>query len=721
MRLPDVGRRGLMLVVAALVLGPACGAKPAPVTPPPPPPIPLDTKVAWILRLEQQRLLRDAPAESVAQAPTPPAAAPGPAAAPAATSAGVAPARSPDLLALVNDTDPTVRRRSALAIGRIGDAEGVPALAAALKDADPEVRASAAFALGLLGSGAAVPPLQAALQDLELSVRSRAVEGLGLIGDKASAPSIADAAANCHEPLAAAQPDDEAAPTPEAEFCRLALVALVRTGQYDQLARVALDAQGAPVSRWWPVAFALQRIGDKRAAPALLTLASTQSVLTPAFALRGLAAAGDRSAASIARDVATRPSADSRLRIAAIRALGQIGGDTAFPVLLGLARARTSPNIALEAVTAIGALGDARAFDALLDLLTDPWPAMRAAALSSAARVSPEGFLLVASGLPADPDWSVRVALAEAFATLPPDQVRNEIIELTHDSDARVRGPALRALAKVGAPDLSARLFEALDADDFVVRSAAAELVGDTKPAGGVEHLTAAYTRGVGDAAYGARAAALGALAKYGTSEARQVLHRALEDKAWPVRWRAAELLRGLGEAAAAPSRPAPLRQPADYFESAGLLHPSFSPHAYLETKKGTIEIELDLVDAPVTSQSFIDLARLGFFNGLKIHRVVPNFVVQAGDPRGDGEGGPGYALMDELSAKPYVRGTVGMALDWRDTGGSQFFITLSPQPHLDGKYTVFGRVVHGDDVLDQLAQWDVIDRVRIWDGVNLQ
>ncbi len=122
-----------------------------------------------------------------------------------------------------------------------------------------------------------------------------------------------------------------------------------------------------------------------------------------------------------------------------------------------------------------------------------------------------------------------------------------------------------------------------------------------------------------------------------------------------------------------------------------------------------------------MTSQAFVDLARAGFFNGMKVHRLVPNFVVQAGDPRGDGEGGPGFTLMDELSPLPYVRGTLGMALDWRDTGGSQFFITVSPQPHLDAKYTVFGQVVRGEELLDRLSQWDVIDRIRIWDGVNFQ
>ena len=103
--------------------------------------------------------------------------------------------------------------------------------------------------------------------------------------------------------------------------------------------------------------------------------------------------------------------------------------------------------------------------------------------------------------------------------------------------------------------------------------------------------------------------------------------------------------------------------------------------------------------------------------NGIAIHRIVPNFVVQAGDPRGDSEGGPGYSVRDELNQLPYLRGVVGMALDWADTGGSQFFITLSPQPHLDARHTAFGRVVTGMDVVDRLEPWDVIQRVRIWDG----
>ena len=164
--------------------------------------------------------------------------------------------------------------------------------------------------------------------------------------------------------------------------------------------------------------------------------------------------------------------------------------------------------------------------------------------------------------------------------------------------------------------------------------------------------------------------------------------------------------------------RPAPERA-MDDAERQTLLAPPFSPHAFIETDKGTVEIELAILDAPLTVSNFVALARKGFFNGIAIHRVVPDFVVQDGDPRGDGEGGPGYTIRDELNQQPYLRGTVGMALDWQDTGGSQFFITHSPQPHLDARYTVFGHVVNGIEVVDRIQPWDVIRRVQIWDGTH--
>ena len=223
------------------------------------------------------------------------------------------------------------------------------------------------------------------------------------------------------------------------------------------------------------------------------------------------------------------------------------------------------------------------------------------------------------------------------------------------------------------------------------------------------------------DSAYGARAAAIEAMAAYG-AEALESVRAGLTDKDWAVRVRTVELLAKLEPAAdhRLAIRPAPGAPPAPY-DDATLAAPPYSPHVFIETVRGTIEFELAVLDAPQTTRNFMALVRKGYFNGLQVHRVVPNFVMQDGDPRGDGEGGPGYTIRDELNDRPYLRGTVGMALAWRDTGGSQFFITHSPQPHLDGRYTVFGHVVNGMDVVDRIQLGDVIQRVRVWDGKGWQ
>ncbi|MGK2934038.1 MAG: peptidylprolyl isomerase, partial [Gemmatimonadaceae bacterium] len=134
---------------------------------------------------------------------------------------------------------------------------------------------------------------------------------------------------------------------------------------------------------------------------------------------------------------------------------------------------------------------------------------------------------------------------------------------------------------------------------------------------------------------------------------------------------------------------------------------------ATFNTERGPIVVEFFGAEAPLTVKNFLDLARGGTFRGTRFHRVVPNFVVQDGDPRGDGSGGPGYSIRDELNPHRYDRGVLGMALSGPDTGGSQWFITHSPQPHLDGGYTVFGRVVAGYGALDRVVQGDLLLDVR--------
>jgi len=126
---------------------------------------------------------------------------------------------------------------------------------------------------------------------------------------------------------------------------------------------------------------------------------------------------------------------------------------------------------------------------------------------------------------------------------------------------------------------------------------------------------------------------------------------------------------------------------------------------ATIKTAKGDIVINLFAKDAPQTVNSFVFLAQHDFFNGLTFDRVVRDFVIQGGDPKGDGTGNPGYTLPDEINAHRNSAGAVAMANAGPGTDGSQFYIDLSPQPNLDGKYTVFGQVVSGMDVVQAIGQ----------------
>ncbi|MFL6279957.1 MAG: HEAT repeat domain-containing protein [Vicinamibacterales bacterium] len=717
--------RGSVIALNLVVAG--CASAPPVVAPPPK--VAVEKKMTWLLQLEDRRILRMEP-------PAPPAPVPAPTGGHTrAATPPPPPEVAPDLTSLVTDSEARIRRRAALAIGRVGLAAGVQPLVGSLSDADPDVREMAAFALGLIGDAAATPPLMKALTDSSPIVRGRAAEALGQVNakdkERVTAAVRRDAgdaigrmvAEYARTPaVSALQGDDETWPAPaEAEAFRLGLYALVRLGAYEPLAAGILDSAGSRVTTWWPVAYALGRIEDKRAAPALLQMLNGPGKYSPAFAARGLGVLKEMSAVTPLIDLVRRANEPSEVVVSAVRALATIGNPSAAPALVTLASDATDPNVRLQAVTALGTLKAAEGLPIVQDLLTDTWPTMRAAALRAAASIDVDNFVLVLSGMEPDRDWTVRAALADVLGTMGPQAIERTR-SMLRDEDRRVVPSVLNALQHLKAPDAGTIAIEQLKEPDYVVRATAARMTGELKPPGGVEALAEAWKLAAGDAAIDARAAILSAVAEFGAEAAMPLLKEAVNDKDWAVRVHVATLLAKLDPAGdyATAIRPAPGQPPAPY-DTVDLIGPTYSPHVFIETAKGTIEFELAVLDAPQTAWSFMTLARKGFFNGFQIHRVVPNFVVQDGDPRGDGEGGPGYTIRDELNERPFLRGTVGMALSWKDTGGSQFFITHSPQPHLDARYTAFGKVVNGMDVVDRIQQGDTIQRVRVWDGKTMQ
>ena len=674
-----------------------------------------EQKLAWIVRLEDQRLLREPnpPAPQVVRPAT------------AKEPAVLAPSAPADLLPLLRDPQARVRRRAALAAGRVGLPAAVPALVERLADEEREVRQMAAFALGLIGDASARGALLQALDNADAVLQGRAAEALGLIGDKSDAPAVGTMVAAHIKAGALSGVDAESLASPLAppvEAVRLGLYALARLGTYEPLASAVLGPDGQPVSRWWPVAYALQRVGDARAAEPLAALLTTPGRYTASFAIRGVAQAKFMPAVPQLRAFAEDRRIDKAVVFQAVRALAALGDTASVPLFTRMAADATLDDaLRAESLAAMVTLADARASESLIDLLFDRRPAVRAQATRALARVAPESFAATLSGLDADDDWSVRVAQATAFGALPDGAGVERLVLMLEDREPRVLQAVLDALVTTKAPKAEALVQAKLSAPDFTVRAAAAQALANLKAVASVPALSSAYQAAAADTTDVARAAILSAIHRLDPAAARPLLEGALTDKDWALRLRAAELLKeaGAGAGVAEPGRPATAGANVDDVAWRAMIAPAFSPHAYIDTEKGTIEIELTVLDAPLTVRNFVALARKGFFDGLPIHRVVPDFVIQGGDPRGDGQGGPGYTIRDEINQWPYLRGTVGMALDWKDTGGSQFFITHSPAPHLDGRYTVFGHVVDGMDVVDRVVPRDRIVRVRISDGVS--
>src|SRR5581483_2027207 len=340
-----------------------------------------EQKMSWILRLEDQRMLRD-PAP-----PTPPAP-------PAPTKnrpvAVAPPPPPPDLTRLLLDSEARVRRRAALAVGRVGLAEGVTPLVALLTtEPDPEVRQMAAFALGLLSDKSARDALLKALADPSPLVQGSAAQALGAIGDPGDADAIGRMVAQIVQSGALAQTlgeEEDARRDTPAAAARLGIYALVALKAYPPLAAAVLDASAQPRVHWWPVAFALQRLQDKRALPALVAFTKDANPYARAFAAKGLAALKDPAALPALTPLLS--SGDRNVLIETIGALGAIGDPaSAGPIVKFVEAADTDPHVRLAAIAALGGMrANAGAVtDTLLDLLTDPLPAIRAAALRATA------------------------------------------------------------------------------------------------------------------------------------------------------------------------------------------------------------------------------------------------------------------------------------------------------------------------------------------------
>ena len=255
----------------------------------------------------------------------------------------------------------------------------------------------------------------------------------------------------------------------------------------------------------------------------------------------------------------------------------------------------------------------------------------------------------------------------------------------------------------VDTPEVRARILRDLSSTDWGVALSAAAVAGKLGITEAVPALHRALTLASVHDQHDVLGALLVALAKLHAKDAGVLARRYAHSPHATVRFGALDALEAL-HAEVPAGEPLPLEFHGPLLERGEV--------ANISTERG--EIRIRLRPGSFTAENFVKLARAGFYDQLTFHRIVPGFVAQGGDPRGDGSGGPGYSIPCEIDGERYARGAVGMALAGKDTGGSQFFITLSPQPHLEGRYTLFGNVISGMEVADQLMEGDRILRVEV-------
>jgi cyclophilin family peptidyl-prolyl cis-trans isomerase/HEAT repeat protein len=596
--------------------------------------------------------------------------------------------------AFAADPDPIVRARAARGLAQLRVAnERIVDLAA---DPDPRVRRAAAFALGQTpATASAIMERWGVEADPE--AREALARSLGRQGGPEAIPVLVDALGKDARWLDRFQGGLAAA----------AAEALGRMG-----IRKVEGATGDPV-----VSALLDRIE--------FPVGQTRRSAAWALARMGITRLSSENAARLQE--AAEGDGETLVRAWLVRAAAVAVPDDAW-----YERMARDPAPAVRIAVA-RAIGKHRcAGSALQDLMDDPLLAVRLEAMAASAEC--RRVELVGLGISfASADPVERAAALKALA-------RRHELEVPIAGYATAEFPIQVRVAAVEATTDRKRLMDwALRAEDPRVRSAAAGVLMEDPRAAEVLDLLAAKDPLIAQAAADAvrekpdplterplldllarrelpRAVAVSAFRALSAVYATGRLPRPGPDAANVVRQRWLALPELAEEAA---QLAGVLRLELPTAAHADRRIPSLAEvrrirGARVYTSRGELRLTLLPEEAPLTVWNFATLAESGYFDGLVFHRVVPDFVIQTGDPRGDGWGGPGWEIPDELGPEHYDAGTVGMALSGPDTGGSQWFITLSPQPHLDGTYPIFARLVQGMYVAQAIEVGDRIERVEV-------
>jgi len=600
----------------------------------------------------------------------------------------------------VGSESPLVRAAAARAAGRLKDAKARAWLLPLLRDDAGRVRRAALFALGHIGGSEAVIPLREALPRLARSDVPHALEALGKTKDPRAVATVA-AYLKSPEPAIRGQ----------------AALALFRLDDSSAVAELigALLTEKNPEPRWREV-YAISRLlrskareakgptkGDPAWVAPLMISASHNSPTFQerCFAVRALGAMKGNGE----RLVSFTSDSDSRIVVAATRALAGDPAGTHADTVASLVT-HTDDLVREAAVAALVRWGDKAipALEAAEQRLDGRLQLQLHIALAKAGRKA--GSFRADGDEELAEEYVWRLAPHRKGKPLPPHGKLTGIEAMRAAAEAcGEESIAIDAALPV--------LRHLLQIPDYTVQTMAIATLGERGAKGETERIVATAVAATGPTWIDVRVEAATALGKM------KVYHPWLDVAARDSSLALSDAARTALEAL---ERPLPPRRPRAGYrlqdqDARGILAAARKLHGRrvrITTNRGTMTMVLLPDEAPAHCVNFANLVGSGFYDGKRWHRIVANFVIQGGCPRGDGWGGPGYFLPDEIGTRPYVRGTVGMPRSGNDTGGCQIFITHLPTPHLDGNYSVYAQVIEGLDVIDRVRVGDTIESARL-------
>lgn len=601
---------------------------------------------------------------------------------------------------LVGDRDATVASWAAFALGQIRDEASTAVLLDALETNLSPVPKQVVLALGRAGTATTARMLIPYLKDERPQVRGAAALSIGLIA-KRDLESLAPAT---FVPVLAPLTSDA---DRDVRFgATYALMYFAAPSGSVALIRTLADAD-AEVR-----AHAVRGLGEAGAAPQILDAVMSdpdwrvRTELARALGAIGAASENDASAAAL------RLGALGNKSFARFRRGDALAAGRATHVLLAVADAAAKiPNFGRKVLEQLDAAP--WNIDGLAEASAPDVARVQCRVAFLLDRIDGEIKRVRTCGKDTLPEWRRSAMIAKLHAKIATTPSLQALANLSAVPDAKVRAAAVEAIGEIATPQATAVLAQLLLSNDPYVASASAEILArperaNLRPKDLATSLGTALERTLADGDPSVVVLVLDAIGALGP--AADVL---VDDLVPLDRHESAAIRRRAAQARAAIVGRSVAFRPA---EQGVLQNPLVSKRVKLklETIRGTVVIELYGEVAPQTTGTLVALTKAGFYDDKTFHRIVSNFVVQGGCPRGDGWGGPGYVIRDETSPLPFVRGAVGIATNGRDTGGSQIFVMHAHHPHLEGGYTLVGHVLEGIAVVDALQSDDRILKATI-------